>query len=335
MIIVRVLKAGLGNQLFEYSYGRYLAKKFDQQLYMYFPNKMDHNSTYRNGLGLLGIQNDHKINWIQMTILSRGKNILHALFMLKAIIFYRNKSINLMLEKYEGERLAKRGILLNYTGAACKDYFEKKRKISYIRGYFQFPKYVYDNKEELMSLLKFSENEESVYKKIIDIMDSSVSVCIHVRRGDFLKCERHHVYDDNYYIEAIQKIKTLFSRAVFFVFSDDCDYVKDRMFWFNNSEVYFVQDMMKNKIEDIDELRLMGYCKHFIISNSTFSWWGQFAGVDKNKVVIAPDRWYGTDEKTMLYDEKWILIKTRETGRSKGKTKNVSQIGSCDTTGAK
>lgn len=307
MIIIRMLRVGLGNQLFEYAYGRYLAQKYNQELCIYFPSKMDHGYTFENGLGQLSLNIDKKINWIQMTFLSRGRNILHFIYMLKEFIFHKEERINLYLEETKGKELAAKGIIINYDGTNEKDYFDEIRKVTYARGYFQFPKYAYENKTELMLLLKFQNEKVKKYKNIIDLMCLSKSVAIHIRRGDYLSNKNYDVCNEDYYLKAINKIKTLFLHPTFFVFTDDCDYVKSKISWFKNSTVYFIQDLME-RIDSVDELRLMGYCKHFIISNSTYSWWGQFAGTNEQKTVIAPNKWYVLGEKVMFYENNWYLI---------------------------
>lgn len=308
MIIIRVLKVGLGNQLFEYAYGRYLAKKNNQKLYIYFPIKMDHGSTFENGLGLLDIKVDKRINRFQMIFLSRGRNILHLAYMFKEAFFNKSKHINLGLEKSIGEKLARKGILINYDTSNDKAYFDQKRDITYARGYFQFPQYIYANETELVNMLKFKGGTLEKYEDLIKMMQDSVSVAVHMRRGDYLNNQRLVTCDDNYYIKAIKKMNSIFSCSTFFVFSDDYNYIKSKIFWFENRKVYFIQDLFSKNIRDIDELRLMGYCKHFIISNSTFSWWGQFAGTYVNKVVIAPDKWYTSGKSGLLYDKNWYLM---------------------------
>lgn len=159
-----------------------------------------------------------KINWIQMTILSAGKNILHFLYMFKIFLCHKNVRINLFLEKTKGEKLAKRGILVDYDVSDMKDYFDQDYKIAYARGYFQFPKCVYENKAELVALLKFQGKKLEKYSNIIQKMQESNSVCIHVRRGDFLKRKMLTVCDDNYYLEAVRKMNELLPQANFFVF---------------------------------------------------------------------------------------------------------------------
>lgn len=96
-----------------------------------------------------------------------------------------------------------------------------------------------------------------------------------------------------------KKLKNL----TFFVFSDDIDWCKKEL-GFNGSNVIFVsQDMPV-----YETLRLMYTCKHFILSNSTFSWWGQFLSRAKNKLVVSPSRWNNDGYQSKLIQKNWILI---------------------------
>ena len=92
-------------------------------------------------------------------------------------------------------------------------------------------------------------------------------------------------------------------RILFFVFSDDINWCKKKL-GFNGDNVIFVsQDMPV-----YETLRLMYNCKHFILSNSTFSWWGQFLSTSKNKLVVSPSRWNNDGYQSQLIQKDWILI---------------------------
>lgn len=309
MVIIRMIKFGLCNQLFTYSYGRYLAKKYNQKLYIYAPKVMDHGYNYDNGIGQLNIEVSKRLNWLQLTLLSHGKNIIHFIFMLREKMCNGGERLNVDIEKKYGVKLAEKGILINYDVSHWENYFEERRDNFYIRGYFQFPRYVYELEDELRDLLKFSDLEENRYKDIISLMLSTKSVCIHIRRGDYVYNSRFYVCNENYYVEAVKKLKEIIGEDIhIFIFSDDYQYVKTHRNLFGEEKIYCVSDFMKNISTSLDELRLMGYCKYFIISNSSFSWWGQFISSYANKRVIAPKKWYADNEESLLYEKDWILI---------------------------
>lgn len=308
MVIVRMIKFGLCNQLFTYSYGRYLAKRYNQKLYIYTPGKMDHGYTYYNGIGKLKLEAEKKINWVQMTSLSRGRNIVHFYFMLKEKLLNGGNRINFNIEKKYGANLAEQGILINYDVSYWNEYLETEKKNYYVRGYFQYKKYVYELKDELCDLLKFSKQEEEKFENIISLMKSTDSVCLHIRRGDYIKNSQFCVCSENYYIEAVKRMRKLVGDITIFVFSDDYTYVKTHRNIFGEKEVYLISEFMNQDATSLDELRLMKYCKYFIISNSSFSWWGQFICDYERKRVIAPSKWYSNDQKSLLYEKEWMLV---------------------------
>lgn len=176
---------------------------------------------------------------------------------------------------------------------------EFKNRNNFLYGYFQteqfFKKYSTLIKNELK--IKNPPLESCFYSKILN----SNSVCMHIRRGDYIK-NNMIICDLPYYYKAIEIMKSKVNNPIFFVFSDDIEWTKNNLLI---NELIYIDE--KNK--DYNELALMYSCKHFIISNSTFSWWGQYLSINPNKVVIAPSKWMPKDkEKRDIYQNNWILI---------------------------
>lgn len=124
---------------------------------------------------------------------------------------------------------------------------------------------------------------------------SSGSVCVSIRRGDFLSPKykkSFNVCSEEYFVKAMNALHDEIPECKFFIFSDDVDDVKRNF--------HFPFDVTYERGGDPvwEKLRLMYSCKHFIISNSTFSWWAQYLGRNENKIVYAPDPWH-------WYGEKW------------------------------
>ncbi len=120
-----------------------------------------------------------------------------------------------------------------------------------------------------------------------DIQESE-SVCLTIRRGDFLSPKnrnRFNVCNEEYFVTAMKAIREELPNCKFFIFSDDVDDVKRVM--------HFPFDVTYERGNDPvwEKLRLMYSCKHFIISNSTFSWWAQYLSRNPNKIVYAPIPW--------------------------------------------
>lgn len=119
--------------------------------------------------------------------------------------------------------------------------------------------------------------------------ETSESVCVSIRRGDFLSPKNKHVFnvcDEEYFISAMKALRSEIPGCKFFVFSDDVDDVKHNMKFPFDVEYECGGDPVWEK------LRLMYSCKHFIISNSTFSWWTQYLSRNEHKIMYAPTPWH-------------------------------------------
>ena len=117
-------------------------------------------------------------------------------------------------------------------------------------------------------------------------MKSTNSVCVHIRRGDYTYLKNYQVCSIAYYLKAMEIMKGKIKEPKFYIFSDDIEWVKKNIDF--DVDVTYID---KNNTS-YEELRLMYSCKHFIISNSSFSWWAQYLSTNKNKVVISPNIWY-------------------------------------------
>lgn len=118
------------------------------------------------------------------------------------------------------------------------------------------------------------------------------SVCLAVRRGDFMTAENRktfYVCDLTYFQRAVDYMQAHVERPVFIVFSNDIEWVKANLKI--RGEVHY-----ESGHDPVWEtFRLMSSCRHFIISNSTLHWWAQWKGEAKDKIVVAPDRWYNAE----------------------------------------
>ena len=155
-------------------------------------------------------------------------------------------------------------------------------------GYFQSEKYFLRYRKEICDLIlsdtvKLSELE----KFLLDLSGGTPSVSLHVRRGNYLFLQDHHV---NLPMDYYEKALSMFPDHRVLIFSDDILYCRNLFQDYPN--VYFVEGG-ENLKTDIEEMYLMSLCNHNIIANSTFSWWGAWLNQHEDKKVIAPKMWYG------------------------------------------
>jgi glycosyl transferase family 11 len=160
----------------------------------------------------------------------------------------------------------------------------------YLDGYWQSERYFASVesiiRHDLALQRTLAEPAENLRKKI----SSTESVCIHVRRGDYLQHLSHHgVVGAEYIQNAVKLLDSRLGRPRFYVFSDDIPWCREHLRL--DAEHCFVTPENAGR-DDIEHFRLMTLCRHFIISNSTFSWWAAWLSQSSNKIVIAPRQWH-------------------------------------------
>jgi hypothetical protein len=172
-------------------------------------------------------------------------------------------------------------------------------------GFWQSPLYFDPFQAEIRKVfsfdkLKLSNQSQSLLGKI----QTGESVSVHIRRGDFLSKEINNaICNEIYYKMAIDLIAAKLHNTLLVVFSDDLEWVKQNLSLSN--AIYVDWNAGKNSWQD---MYLMSQCKHNIIANSTFSWWGAWLNVNPDKIVIAPAQFMKQEETPDIYPANWITI---------------------------
>jgi hypothetical protein len=179
----------------------------------------------------------------------------------------------------------------------------------YFDGYWQGEFYFKDNKEVIRNTFKFIDSLDIKNARIVDKLNTSDSISIHIRRGDYLKYEMYRgICDLDYYVRAITYIKKRIESPFFCIFSNDINWCKENLYplLLGNSLLFVDWNSGENSYKD---MQLMSVCKHNIIANSSFSWWGAWLNSNSNKIVIAPSKWLNIDLKMQpQFVKGWILI---------------------------
>ena len=123
----------------------------------------------------------------------------------------------------------------------------------------------------------------------LEPIKNSNSVSLHVRRGDYLNLKNVGVLDVDYYMKSVEYIRKNVEKPIFFVFSADLEWCKNSL-GFLEGCIYVDRTQT-----EIDDLKLMSFCQHNIIANSSFSWWGAWLNQNPKKTVIAPKSWLLND----------------------------------------
>jgi len=164
--------------------------------------------------------------------------------------------------------------------------------VVYMDGYFQSEKYFKIIEAELLKEFRFPVLHAK--NRLIEekIRSSKNAVSLHVRRGDYLKSDVihniHGVLPATYYTEALDKLRERHGSFEVFVFSDDIPWCKANIMC-NGESATFVSG--NNGAESWMDMALMSACRHHIIANSSFSWWGAWLSPERGD-VLAPDRWF-------------------------------------------
>ncbi|MBI5325182.1 MAG: alpha-1,2-fucosyltransferase [Ignavibacteriae bacterium] len=224
----------------------------------------------------------------------------------------KNKSKNLMILKERFGRvlpLKRRKIYYEPHFHFDERFFNLPASI-YINGYWQSEKYFNKIISVLRKEFTYREPIEKINKEIADKIQSCNSISIHIRRGDYISNKltylTHGVCGIEYYVNAINIISKKVEKPNFFVFSDEPEWAVE-----NLKTNYPINIINHNSQQnDFEDMRLLSLCKHHIIANSTFSWWGAWLSGNENKIVIAPKKWfneYKADTKD-IYPDKWTIL---------------------------
>lgn len=293
-IIMVELNGGLGNQMFQYAFGRALSLKYDCDFYINI-------DTLKKGISnRYFTARQFELNIFDIKAREAGENEIRKFSSnnLLAKIFKKQKSKNIIFI----ERSFK--------------YHPESENIQgnvYLKGYWQTEKYFTKWRNAIMKDFTFLLDKNKLTQKIGEDISLKNSVSIHIRRGDYLTSpssnEVHGVLPLQYYIEAMEVIQNKVSDAFFFVFSDDSNWVKQQFFKDKNNMVIVDHNTEKESWQD---MYLMSLCNHNIIANSSFSWWGAWLNNKPGKIVIAPLKWFANvDLNTQTSDiipDSWIKL---------------------------
>lgn len=271
MIITKLI-GGLGNQMFQYGVGRRAALANNTEL------KLD----------ITGYEKQEGITPRRYTL---------NIFSIQADIAY-DEEIN----KLKGKN---RGLLSLFYKKILKN-----NSNNYLEGYWQSEKYFKDIEKIIRKEFTFKHKPGVINQKMVDRIKNCNSVSIHIRRGDYIVDKKtnqvHGICDSDYYRRAIEYVTGKIKNPHFFIFSDDPAWAKQN--FYPKFPCTYVSHNTGKK--DYEDMRLMSLCKHNIIANSSFSWWGTWLNENKNKIVIAPKKWFcdkSIDTKDLIPKD-WIKI---------------------------
>lgn len=307
-----------GDQFFQYAFARkiqlYLKNKEPLNFNFYNQErwrKKTNNDSFRNDLQFFHVvENNSFVSEINNFEKYGSK---HQKELAKKYDFWSKVSAKLKVRFFARsyqKKLQRNGL---YFDDEFFDFFKypKPNIDVFIRGYFEDYKNFYEEslRDAIMQELRPKQELRPEYLGFLNKIKNCNSVCISLRswkevKNDSSTFNSRMICSKQYYKEAIKLVKEKFSDAVLFIFSDDIEWAKQTLGSIDN--VYF--ESGDNTIEE--KIILMSACKHFVIANSSFSWWVQYLSTNINKTIISPDRWYNDNNDTRIIHKDWIIIKT-------------------------
>ncbi len=278
MIIIKLL-GGLGNQMFQYAAGRRLSYIHNTPLQL-DTSELNRLKTRRYELNCFNIEGE---------VIKRQNNGLVGRI-IKGLI----KKENIYVEK---DFRFDRNVLTLPDNVTLVGYWQSEKYFSEIEGIIRHE-------------FTFNHGPSSKIFAIVKKIKSSESVGIHFRRTDYVNNKKffhyHGVCSLDYYRQALSLIKSRLKSPEFYIFSDDLNWV-NRNFKIEYPK-FFVDLNLNGK--DYEDLRIMSHCKHNIIANSTFGWWGAWLNKNKNKIIISPRKWFANMSINTedLIPSSWIRI---------------------------
>lgn len=259
------LVGGLGNQMFQYAAGRALAERNNTGVALdlsWFNQEFDTSITPRH----------YELSCFALDV-----------FVSKFRVTTREKIKRRLAKKYTEPHF-------NYDPS-----FINLPKNTVLNGYFQSEKYFVEVRDILLNDFSWVAGPTGNNRGLLKQIESDPSsVSVHIRRGDYVSNKNaakfHGLTSVNYYKAAVKEMTKHVKNPNLYVFSDDPEWCKNNL-KFTQQTIY-----ISHNTDGSEDMRLMKNCKHNIIANSSFSWWGAWLNNNPGKIVIAPKQWFSHSE---------------------------------------
>ncbi|TAE30485.1 MAG: alpha-1,2-fucosyltransferase [Cytophagales bacterium] len=271
-MIISKITSGLGNQLFQYALGRHLAVQNNTRLWfdLRYYHETYETDTVRH-FKLDRFQIDHDV-------------LDHSLWLYvsKATRLLPGRSLRPLFDTRKENHFH-----LDPTVSQARGMFVT------LDGFWQSEAYFKESEAVIRRELTFKRTAGPTFEDFRQqISGATTPVSVHIRRGDYVNhpefSQSFGALGMDYYETALAHLTTQHPDATLFVFSDDPDWVRQHM-RFTQPHVFVTNT---GPDADVDDLELMSLCRHHIIANSSFSWWGAWLNPRPDKIVIAPRQWF-------------------------------------------
>ncbi len=292
MILSHII-GGLGNQMFQYANGRALS--LDRSVPLKLDTQDFEGYQLHNGFEL------DRIFDIQTQIATEAD--------IKTVLGWRSHSLirqRLFRKQLELLRGARLFVDTQFT---TWSHISEVPDDCYLMGNWQTEMYFKHVEDSIRSDFSFKSPLDGRNKELADQINSSVAISLHVRRGDIAanpaSLAFHGLCSLDYYRRAVSYLTERVTQPEFYIFSDDMPWVKENMHL--PHPCHYIDH---NKgAESYNDMHLMSLCRHHIIANSSFSWWGAWLNPCKEKIVIAPEQWFLAEfDSSNIVPSDWINL---------------------------
>jgi hypothetical protein len=298
MKIVNII-GGLGNQLFQYAFAVAL-KTYHPEEEVYIDTSHFHSLFFKKYKG----RNLH-CGYEMSKLLAKADIPEAKWYQIARVSSYIP---NYLLSRFIRKYLPKRGCEYLEKGDYLYDPEALQQKGNlYYEGYWQVANYFIPIRKRIKEAFQFKPLDQLNLDFVVN-MQREYSVSIHVRRGDYVKNKGFGgICNLGYYMNAIEYVMKHIEKPVFYVFSNDIEWCKDKLTpLMGNVKYEFINHNKGN--DSYKDMELMSYCHVNIIANSSFSWWGAFLNHNEDALVVAPEKWNNFCPDGEIYLNSWIKL---------------------------
>ncbi|WP_036303332.1 alpha-1,2-fucosyltransferase [Methylotenera sp. L2L1] len=289
MVISNII-GGLGNQMFQYAAGRALSIKCGSNLQLDISGFA--NYELHQGFELQRIFNCNT----EIASKSNVRNVLGW----QSLSFVRRIILRSNMQKLRCKPFVVEPHFYYWSG------IRNLTEDCYLYGYWQSENYFVDVAARIREDFTFKLPMQNNNAELAVHINNVNAVSLHVRRGDYVNnTTTYALCSSDYYKAAIEYIAGRVEQPHFYIFSDDIAWVK------NNLKIDFPHHYVdcNHGSESYNDMRLMSLCKHNIIANSSFSWWGAWLNSSSKKIVVAPKYWFANETNIQdLMPEGWVRL---------------------------
>ncbi|MEK7609632.1 MAG: alpha-1,2-fucosyltransferase [Patescibacteria group bacterium] len=295
-VIIKTI-GGLGNQLFQYAFARGISSHLETSFLL----DIDTSVVYKNER-----VHEFSLQHFNVTIPMAKWYHMYGFVWLRR----QKRLFNFIYHKLRLKKMFSSFYFIERLFCFDENVLSKGDG-SYFEGFWNTEKYFKNIEKEIRKEIIINKPLSEYGQKINDEIMKKNSISLHVRRTDYvthkISNEYHGTCSQEYYKNAIKYVAERVPSPHFFIFSDDYGWVVE-----NFKFLQYPYTCIKNGPEkNYEDLTLMSKCKHHIIANSTFSWWGAWLNPKKDKIVIGPKQWFKNAPKANtvdLFPDGWIKL---------------------------